>query len=196
MTYSKNYPGGWKNKPDLTTPITAATLDNIETQYEDAATDLAAKKLDDLATPDDNTDLDSTTTEHGLLPKLDNDATHFLNGQGAWTVKDLVIGDTEVYDSTAPGAFTDLDLSAVVGSNSAVVLLKVTTSTSTDDRVHFRKNGEAAVCAAHGASGGGTMLGNEIIYVVVVTDASGIVEWKATGTTLTNWKVNVEAYWV
>lgn len=41
-------------------------------------------KLDDFATPDDNTDLNATTTHHGLLPKLDNNATNFLNGQGSW----------------------------------------------------------------------------------------------------------------
>jgi hypothetical protein len=43
-------------------------------------------KLDDLATPDDNTDLNASTTRHGLLRKLDNDSTHYLDGQGGWTV--------------------------------------------------------------------------------------------------------------
>lgn len=42
-------------------------------------------KLDDLAAPDDNTDLNASTSKHGLLLKLDNVATHFLDGQGAWT---------------------------------------------------------------------------------------------------------------
>ena len=42
-------------------------------------------KLDDLATPDDNTDLNASTTRHGLLRKLDNDPTHFLDGQGSWS---------------------------------------------------------------------------------------------------------------
>jgi len=41
-------------------------------------------KLDDLATPDDNTDLDSSTTRHGLLKKLDGSTTNFLRGDGAW----------------------------------------------------------------------------------------------------------------
>ena len=40
--------------------------------------------LDDFATPDDNTDLNASTTRHGLLLKLDNVASNFLNGQGAW----------------------------------------------------------------------------------------------------------------
>ena len=45
-----------------------------------------AIKLDDLAAPEDNTDLNATSTAHGLLPKLSDDATQFLNGQGGYTV--------------------------------------------------------------------------------------------------------------
>jgi hypothetical protein len=40
-------------------------------------------KLDKRIAPDDNTDLDSGIDMHGLMPKLDDDATHFLNAQGA-----------------------------------------------------------------------------------------------------------------
>jgi hypothetical protein len=42
-------------------------------------------KLDDLAAPDDNTDLNASTAKHGLLRKLDNNAAHFLDGQGNWS---------------------------------------------------------------------------------------------------------------
>lgn len=45
---------------------------------------LAAFKLDDLAAPDDNTDLNASTAKHGLLPKLSGSATEFLNGVGAF----------------------------------------------------------------------------------------------------------------
>jgi len=41
-------------------------------------------KLDDLASPDDNTDLDSTTGKHGLLPKLGGGTTDFLRADGTW----------------------------------------------------------------------------------------------------------------
>lgn len=44
-----------------------------------------AIKLDDAAAPDDNTDLDSTTSAHGLLKKLDNVATNYMDGTGAWS---------------------------------------------------------------------------------------------------------------
>lgn len=45
----------------------------------------AAIKLDDLATPDDNTDLNVSTTRHGLVPKAPNQFTQFLDGTGAWS---------------------------------------------------------------------------------------------------------------
>lgn len=42
-------------------------------------------KLDDLAAPDDNTDLNASTSRHGLLPKLSGNSSEFLNGSGAWS---------------------------------------------------------------------------------------------------------------
>jgi len=47
-----------------------------------------AIKLDDLASPDDNTDLNSSTSAHGLLKKLSNVVTEFLNGQGSFSQPD------------------------------------------------------------------------------------------------------------
>lgn len=44
-----------------------------------------AIQIDDFASPDDNTDLNVSTSAHGLAPKLDNTVTNFLNGQGGWT---------------------------------------------------------------------------------------------------------------
>lgn len=44
-----------------------------------------AIKLDDLATPDDNTDLDVSASRHGLCPKLPGTTTTFLRGDGTFT---------------------------------------------------------------------------------------------------------------
>jgi hypothetical protein len=41
-------------------------------------------KLDDFATPDDNTDLNATTGRHGLLPKLGGGTTNYLRSDGTW----------------------------------------------------------------------------------------------------------------
>lgn len=50
----------------------------------DGADVTASEQLDNLSAPDDNTDLNATTTTHGLMPKLDGTSTHFLNGAGNW----------------------------------------------------------------------------------------------------------------
>jgi hypothetical protein len=43
-----------------------------------------AIKLDDLSAPDDNTDLDASTSKHGLLKKLGGGTTNFLRADGSW----------------------------------------------------------------------------------------------------------------
>lgn len=55
-----------------------------KSQHQSGGTD--AIKLDDLGTPDDNTDLDVSTSRHGLCPKLDGVTTHFLRSDGAQAV--------------------------------------------------------------------------------------------------------------
>jgi hypothetical protein len=57
-----------------------------------------AIKLDDLATPDDNTDLDATTSIHGLLPKLGGGTSNFLRADGSWAAPTVSAAgsDTEV----------------------------------------------------------------------------------------------------
>jgi hypothetical protein len=59
-----------------------ATITHASTHQSGGAD---AIKLDDLAAPDDNTDLDASTTKHGLLKKLSNVASEFISGTGAWT---------------------------------------------------------------------------------------------------------------
>jgi hypothetical protein len=64
-----------------------AVLDTVlspvhHTQHEAGGSDQI--KLDDLALPDDTTDLDASTVRHGLLPKLTGTSTQFLAGNGQW----------------------------------------------------------------------------------------------------------------
>ena len=56
-------------------------------KYLDSEAVAAAKtvKLDDFATPDDNADLNASITRHGLLKKLANDASKFLDSKGDWS---------------------------------------------------------------------------------------------------------------
>lgn len=66
----------------LTLTTTASTSVTLPTSGTLAVT---TQKLDDWGAPDDNTDLNATSSAHGLLPKLSNVVTEFLNGQGGWT---------------------------------------------------------------------------------------------------------------
>ena len=62
-----------------------------------------AIKLDELATPDDNTNLNASATRHGLLPKLSNVATQFLNGLGNWIAVawEDIVGKPDTYPPSA-----------------------------------------------------------------------------------------------
>ena len=229
------------------TPLSAANLNHLEEQYDDADAELsthevlntgvhgiggstfataatlathaaltathgvggtiadvaqiAATKLDDFATPDDNTDLDSSTTEHGLLRKLDNVATNFLNGQGGWAVPPgqaaLTIAETEAFASAAaPTSWTDLDLSAIVGSNVALVMLKVSQSSTASCTMAFRKNGDTEEhfpgADLNMGAGAADVKQSAFAIIMVITDSSGIIEWRAqSGATST---VDVIAY--
>lgn len=59
-----------------------STFNAHATRHQSGGAD--AIKLDDLAAPDDNTDLNATTGAHGLLPKLGGGTTNFLRADGTW----------------------------------------------------------------------------------------------------------------
>lgn len=67
-------------------------------------------KLDDLAAPDDNTDLDATTSAHGLLPKLGGGTTNFLRADGSWAAPSGGSGDVVGPASATDNAIARFDL--------------------------------------------------------------------------------------
>lgn len=106
----------------------------------------------------------------------------------------LIVAETEVFNGTPPGAMTDLDLSGVVGSNSALVVLKIRHSAS-GNFFTVRKNGDTDF-AGSGLYGHCAFIQsstNTYQSVLVPTDSAGIIEWMAqvaSGTTI----VKVIAY--
>lgn len=75
-----------------------------------------AIKLDDLAAPDDNTDLNATTSAHGLLPKLSNVSTEFLNGVGAWATPAAAL---DINGLTGETSISDADYLALYDASAA-----------------------------------------------------------------------------
>lgn len=97
----------------------------------------------------------------------------------------LTVAETEVFSGTSPTAFTDLDLSAVVGTNPALVLLKVY-SASNFVVLSVRKNGDTDTFSAGSqtAAGGCAMVDDFQTFhlvVLVATDVNGIIEWDTDG---------------
>lgn len=97
----------------------------------------------------------------------------------------LIVAETEVFNGNTPdpSAWTALDLSGTVGSNFALVILKVDGDIKT---VAFRQNGEVDEFynVTLNTYGSGLQLirgwGSSAVETVLVpTDSSGVIEWKA-----------------
>ena len=71
--------------PALTGHATATTQAGTDDSTRIATTaHVKDVKIDDLTAGDNNTDLDSSTSRHGLLLKLGGGTTNFLRADGAW----------------------------------------------------------------------------------------------------------------
>jgi hypothetical protein len=91
--------------------ITVSTLWN-----QRYLTDAKAIKLDDFATPDDNTDLDATSSAHGLMPKLSNNARLFYRGDGV----QATYASVTATPTAATGA-TAADAAALASTNTTFI---------------------------------------------------------------------------
>lgn len=82
------------------TAIAAGTQSNVTVTYNDSAGSLSFAvtwpKLDDLAVPDDNADLDVSTARHGLFPKLPAAAGKYLKDDLTWGTPSAALPDMVV----------------------------------------------------------------------------------------------------
>jgi len=98
----------------------------------------------------------------------------------------LTVAETEVFSGTSPTVWTDLNLSAVVGANHALVLLKVVNASLTIGFVAVRKNGDTdefgdSTYTYKAGAAQAYVDAKEHKVLLVATDASGIIEWRAQG---------------
>ena len=101
----------------------------------------------------------------------------------------LTVAETQVFNGAAPTAWTDLDLSATIGSQSTLVLIKFK-GDGTQQIVAVRQNGdtdEFYETAAEGYNSGTVqakgVAGHKVL--LVATDSTGKIEWKANNTDVT-----------
>jgi len=84
---------------------------------------------------------------------------------------------TKVFDAIGVVAWTNLDLSAVVGANPALVFLKVINKSGGNANFQFRPEGDTDTWLTLAASGAATVQNNGVVGIVMTTNAAGILEW-------------------
>ena len=117
-----------------------------------------------------------TDTKNTKLAGIEENATAGGGGEGT-------VAETQGDNAAAPLSWTDLDLSARVGANSALVLLKYR-SIYGDIIVAVRKNGDTDnFYNTADFSGVALTKATRLYYRVlwVATDPNGIIEWRASG---------------
>jgi hypothetical protein len=100
-----------------------------KTSHESGGSD--AIKLDDLAAPDDNTDLNASTSTHGLLQKLPGGTTTFLRADGTFaTPPGTGSGITELTGEVTAGPASGSQAATI--ANDAVTYAKMQNVSATD----------------------------------------------------------------
>lgn len=107
----------------------------------------------------------------------------------------VIIGENQVFTGASPGSWTDLDLSPTIGSQETIVLLKITKGISA--QVGFRRNGDTDNLNVGQNMGSGCsyiyhQFADKFSTVLVVTDATGKIEWIADDTDVAT--IDVIAY--
>jgi len=96
----------YKNSGDAVRALPLSYLygitSDVQTQLDAKAA--TSRKLDDFGTPDDNTDLDATTSRHGLLKKLGGGTTNFLRADGTWAAPSSSSYDGDINDLDIDGS--------------------------------------------------------------------------------------------
>ena len=98
--------------------------------------------------------------------------------------------------ANAPTSWTDLDLSATIGTATRIVMLRVNNENSgTNITYAFRPNGDTRdYYYATGAAASLLTLNTDDTGIAIVkTDSAGVIEWQASGAQSTS--INLMAYW-
>lgn len=142
---------------DAVTVVDGATVDLALTGQQLTAEVIpGAIKLDDLGAPDDNTDLDASTTRHGLMMKFPGGAAKYLREDGTWVI---------------PAA--SITLEEIDGSPSiaGVSKIKVTNGTLTDDG-----GGTATIDFGSAATDGAAIHDNTASEIHAITEKTTLAD--------------------
>lgn len=107
-------------------------------------------------------------------------------------------GTTVINNQAAPNAWTDLDLSAVIGPRKALVVLQISNLGAAAKDVRLRPNGDTGAPAGDWIHNSGltgmNLLTNTTGALICYTDTAGILEVKTNNNE--NWTVKVAGYFL
>jgi len=121
-------------------------------------------KLDELGIPSNNTNLDATTSYHGLLPKLNGISNNYLNGVGSWSIPSGENNTASNIGNSGFGVFsskigTDLKFKNITSSNS---ILSVNNDT-TNNNLILGLILNTGTSASYNVSTSGIALDNQVV---------------------------------
>ena len=172
----------WRTNKIL--PVTSTSLQLHASRHQAGGVDPI--KLDDLASPDDNTDLNASTSAHGLLRKLDGTTSNFLRGDGTWAAPSggsggfptgYMYGFRTYNNATNPTY--QIDIEAGVCRDQADTTDLVLTSTLTVDITQSGANGLDT-----GSEGTWYWYYIYVIYNPTTTTYAGLLSLSSTSPTL------------
>lgn len=149
-------------------------------------------KLDDFAAPDDNTDLNASTTSHGLLPKLSNNTRQFMRGDGSWATYASVTAA-----ATAAAGSTYSDAEPLAATNTTFITcdstakgVKLPTGAAGDIMSVINSSSTAAKLYP---AAGGTLNGLSANAAIVVPASKGVLCFCSAADTWTVFDMNAKA---
>lgn len=171
------------------TPFQVSIGDLWDNRFLD---DAKAIKLDDFTAPDDNTDLNASTSAHGLLPKLSNNARQFMRGDGSWATYASV---TATPVAAAGSLYTDAALlpstnTSYITSDNAAKGVKLPTGAA-GDIIEVINN--SAIAAKLYPASGGTINGLAANAAVVIPASKGVRCFCSAGDTWTVFDMTARA---
>ena len=128
-----HYHASDRNRSNHTGTQTKSTISDFAHNTTHQAGGGDAIKLDDLSAPDDNTDLNTSTGAHGLMPKLLNHAEKYFNSQGGQT-----------YPIICTRCFCAMDLLPPAGSNWASASIAPLTVDPSDNSILVRSHDDTS----------------------------------------------------
>lgn len=126
-------------------------------------------KLDDLATPDDNTDLNASVSRHGLLLKLTGSTSTYLRADGTWASVTASVAWTTV----------ETNVGTTPKSSGKFTITDAGISTSSKVAIQHAPGGYTGKGTTAGSADEGTM--DPLWCQVVPGTGSAVVYWRTHG---------------